>query len=168
MIPVTESISLSEDELEERFVRSPGPGGQHVNKVETAVQLRFDAANSPNLPPEVLTRLRRLAGRRMTRDGVVVIAASPRRGRRHRRQPVPQPGAQPPGRPRPPHRTDSRRRGPAEGATADSDARRLEASAAGGQEAARPGQEDARPGRRARVSGRRIRFTSSGGGGSVD
>jgi ribosome-associated protein len=86
MIPVTESISLSEDELEERFVRSPGPGGQHVNKVETAVQLRFDAANSPNLPPEVLTRLRRLAGRRMTRDGVVVIAASRYRSQERNRQ----------------------------------------------------------------------------------
>jgi ribosome-associated protein len=86
MIPVTESISLSEDELEERFVRSPGPGGQHVNKVETAVQLRFDAANSPNLPQEVLTRLRRLAGRRMTRDGVVVIAASRYRSQERNRQ----------------------------------------------------------------------------------
>jgi ribosome-associated protein len=86
MIPVTESISLSEDELEERFVRSPGPGGQHVNKVETAVQLRFDAANSANLPQEVLTRLRRLAGRRMTRDGVVVIAASRYRSQERNRQ----------------------------------------------------------------------------------
>ena len=75
MIHITPSISLSEDEIEERFIRSPGPGGQHVNKVETAVQLRFDAANSPNLPPEVLARLRGLAGRRMTKDGVVVIIA---------------------------------------------------------------------------------------------
>lgn len=75
MIPITPAISISEDEFEERFVRSPGPGGQHVNKVETAVQLRFDAANSPNLPPEVLARLRGLAGRRMTKDGVVVITA---------------------------------------------------------------------------------------------
>jgi ribosome-associated protein len=81
MIPITPAISISEDEFEERFVRSPGPGGQHVNKVETAVQLRFDAANSPNLPPEVLARLRGIAGRRMTRDGVVVIAAN-----RYRRQ----------------------------------------------------------------------------------
>jgi ribosome-associated protein len=86
MIPITDSISLSEDELEERFVRSPGPGGQHVNKVETAVQLRFDAANSANLPQEVLTRLRRLAGRRMTRDGVVVIAASRYRSQERNRQ----------------------------------------------------------------------------------
>ncbi len=86
MIFITDTISLSEDELEERFVRSPGPGGQHVNKVETAVQLRFDAANSPNLPPEVLARLKHLAGRRMTRDGVVVIAANRTRSQERNRQ----------------------------------------------------------------------------------
>ena len=86
MIPITPAISISEDEFEERFVRSPGPGGQHVNKVETAVQLRFDAANSPNLPPEVLARLRGIAGRRMTRDGVVVIAASRFRSQERNRQ----------------------------------------------------------------------------------
>jgi len=86
MIFITDTISLSEDELEERFVRSPGPGGQHVNKVETAVQLRFDAANSPNLPPEVFARLRGIAGRRMTRDGVVVIAANRYRSQERNRQ----------------------------------------------------------------------------------
>jgi len=75
MIPVTRSISISEDELDERFIRSPGPGGQNVNKVETAVQLRFDAAHSPNLPPEVFARLRGIAGQRMTADGVIVITA---------------------------------------------------------------------------------------------
>lgn len=75
MITVTPAISISENELEESFIRSPGPGGQNVNKVETAVQLRFDAAHSPNLPQEVFARLRGIAGQRMTIDGVIVITA---------------------------------------------------------------------------------------------
>jgi ribosome-associated protein len=76
MISVTDTISIREDELDERFVRAPGPGGQNVNKVATAVQLRFDAANSPNLPAAVYRRLVPLAGSRMTRAGIVVIVAS--------------------------------------------------------------------------------------------
>lgn len=75
MIPVTESICLDESELQWDYVRSSGPGGQNVNKVATAVQLRFDAGKSPGLTPEIVKRLRRIAGRKMTEDGVLIITA---------------------------------------------------------------------------------------------
>lgn len=81
MIQVTDTIALDEAELIESFVRAAGAGGQNVNKVATAVQLRFDAARSPSLPEAVRTRLLRLAGRRATQDGVLVVTAQ-----RHRTQ----------------------------------------------------------------------------------
>jgi ribosome-associated protein len=76
MIRVTPSISLDPDELEEEFIRSSGPGGQNVNKVASAVQLRFNARTSPNLPFAVKTRLEALAGQRLTKDGVIIIEAN--------------------------------------------------------------------------------------------
>ena len=75
MIRITDTISLDENELEESFVRSSGPGGQNVNKLSTAVQLRFDVRRSPSLPNDVAIRLMRLAGKRMTKDGVLVLIA---------------------------------------------------------------------------------------------
>ncbi|HAA93358.1 MAG TPA: aminoacyl-tRNA hydrolase [Rhodospirillaceae bacterium] len=76
MIPITDAIGIDEAELDQRFIRAPGPGGQNVNKVASAVQLRFDAAQSPNLPATMVERLRGLAGRRMTADGVLIITAN--------------------------------------------------------------------------------------------
>jgi ribosome-associated protein len=81
MIRVNAQISIEEREIEESFVRASGPGGQNVNKLSTAVQLRFDVRGSPSLPAEVRARLERLAGARLTRDGVLVITAQ-----RHRTQ----------------------------------------------------------------------------------
>jgi len=76
MIKVTPAIILQDDEIDEQFIRSPGPGGQKVNKTASAVQLRFDARHSPALANAVFLRLKTLAGRRMTKDGVIVITAN--------------------------------------------------------------------------------------------
>jgi len=75
MIRVTPDIAIDENELRERFIRASGPGGQNVNKLSSAVQLRFDVATSASLPEDVKVRLIRLAGHRMTEDGVLVIDA---------------------------------------------------------------------------------------------
>jgi len=75
MIRITDTIAIGEDEISERFIHAAGPGGQNVNKVASAVQLRFDVAGSPTLPEDVRLRLIRLAGRRATRSGVLVITA---------------------------------------------------------------------------------------------
>jgi ribosome-associated protein len=74
-IRITDTIAIDESELGESFVRSSGPGGQNVNKLSTAVQLRFDVRGSPSLPNDVAVRLMRLAGKRLTKDGVLVIVA---------------------------------------------------------------------------------------------
>jgi ribosome-associated protein len=81
MLRVTGHIEIDEREIDEQFVRASGPGGQNVNKLSTAVQLRFDVRHSPSLPGDVRARLERLAGSRLTRDGVLIIIAQ-----RHRTQ----------------------------------------------------------------------------------
>jgi ribosome-associated protein len=86
MIRITDRISIDERELDERFIRASGPGGQNVNKLASAVQLRFDVRRSPSLPHGVRERLERLAGRRLTRDGVLVIAAQRHRTQERNRQ----------------------------------------------------------------------------------
>ena len=75
MLKITDAISIDERELQERFVRASGPGGQNVNKVSTAVELRFDVAHSASLPEGVRARLARLAGRRLSDEGILVIRA---------------------------------------------------------------------------------------------
>jgi ribosome-associated protein len=86
VLQVTEAIAIDADELVERFVKASGPGGQHVNKTSSAVELRFDARACPTLPPPVLARLERLAGSRLTQDGVIVLFAQNARSQEMNRQ----------------------------------------------------------------------------------
>ena len=86
MLEITPTLSLDEREIEERFVRASGPGGQNVNKVASAVQLRFNVVASPSLPEPVRARLKTLAGRRLTQDGVLVITAQRFRSQEQNRQ----------------------------------------------------------------------------------
>src|SRR5499426_802162 len=86
MLRITDRISIDDSELEESFIRASGPGGQNVNKVSSAVQLRFDVRRSPSLPGDVRARLERLAGRRLTREGVLVINAERHRTQERNRQ----------------------------------------------------------------------------------
>ncbi|MDT8857479.1 alternative ribosome rescue aminoacyl-tRNA hydrolase ArfB [Paracoccaceae bacterium Fryx2] len=86
MLRITDTISLEDWELSENFSRSSGPGGQNVNKVETAVELRFEAERSPNLSAPVKARLKRLAGRRWTNEGAIVIRAEETRSQARNRE----------------------------------------------------------------------------------
>jgi ribosome-associated protein len=86
MIRITRDIAIDESEIQQEFIRASGPGGQKVNKTATAVQLRFDVGNSPSLPDDVRQRLVRLAGKRMTEDGVLIIEARRFRSQDRNRQ----------------------------------------------------------------------------------
>ena len=86
MLRITDTLTIADWELSESFSRSSGPGGQNVNKVETAVELRFEAERSPHLSPAVKARLKRLAGRRWTNDGAIVIRAEETRSQARNRE----------------------------------------------------------------------------------
>ncbi len=86
MIHITHTIAIDENEIQEKFILASGPGGQRVNKVATAVQLRFDAKNSPSLPDDVRKRLIHLAGKRITGDGILIINARRFREQEQNRQ----------------------------------------------------------------------------------
>lgn len=85
-LAVTDGVEIDENELEESFVRASGPGGQNVNKVSSAVQLRFNVASSPSLAPDIRDRLTKLAGRRMTKDGELILTANRFRAQERNRE----------------------------------------------------------------------------------
>jgi ribosome-associated protein len=85
-IAITETLSIDEDELSWRFVKASGPGGQHVNKTSTAVELRFDVRGSPSLPADMRERLERLAGSRLTQEGVIILFSQTARSQEMNRQ----------------------------------------------------------------------------------
>lgn len=86
MLPISQHLHIPEEDLEERFIRSPGPGGQHVNKAATAVQLRYDTHRADYLNPAVKARLKRLAGNRMSTEGILLIEARSHRSQERNRQ----------------------------------------------------------------------------------
>ena len=88
MIEITPQLAIGDDEISERFVKASGPGGQHVNKTSSAVELRFDVRNSPSLAEDVKHRLERLAGSRLTLDGVIVLFSQGSRSQELNRQEV--------------------------------------------------------------------------------
>lgn len=86
MIRITDTLSIEDDEVEQRAARASGPGGQHVNKTSTAIELRFDVRNSPSLPEDVKLRLEKLAGSRLTQDGVLILFSQGHRSQELNRQ----------------------------------------------------------------------------------
>jgi ribosome-associated protein len=86
MIPITDTLAIEDDEIVEKAARAQGPGGQHVNKTSTAIELRFDVRNSPSLPEDVKARLEKLAGSRLTLEGVLVLFAQGSRSQEMNRQ----------------------------------------------------------------------------------